>query len=149
MRKNGIEYIFDIIREDGYQGTVEDLNKIVKQSRQVDNVSQIMLNLKSIKKNSCDPDKTYLIDKLEVVLDRLFKKYNFSIHNPLEDFSIYFRSDKKTKNNESYLIMLDFKNMTNSGSNGYYGEASLRILYGFEDRRREFYVTFKEKEKYS
>ena len=146
--QNGIEYIFNTIKESGYQGTVDELAKIVRLSRQVDNINQLFLNLRGIKKHSCDSDKIHLIDELEIILNKLFKKYNCSIHNPLEDFSIYFRSDKKTKNNESYLIMLDYENNTNSGYNGYYGEASLRVLYGFEDRRREFYITFKDKEKY-
>lgn len=42
--------------------------------------------------------------------------------------------------------MLDFEDNTTLVSNG---EAELRVLYGFEDRRREFYVTFKGRKKYS
>lgn len=149
QRQNGIEYIFNEIKESGYQGTVKDLGEIIRQSRQVDNINQLLLNIRSIKEHNCDADKKHLVEEFEVILNKLFKKYNCSIHNPLESFTIYFRSNKKTKNNESYLIMLDFEDNTTLVSNGYYGEAELRVLYGFEDRRREFYVTFKDRKKYS
>lgn len=86
------------------------------------------------------------VDDIEALLLRLCAKY--SDHGVYGEASVHFASKRHSKTNATYCMSLHFFDNTNAGVRGYYGEAGVRILWGYGDHRKEKTVFFIEKEKY-
>ena len=60
------------------------------------------------------------------------------------DPSLHFSGNSKI-NGSRLTISFLFSDQTNAGSNGYMGESSVRILWGYDDHRKEETIVFQER----
>ncbi len=130
----------------GFKGSKKDLIILLKNSEKISELNMLKIILDSLKKsnNNIYEEK---IDSVYNFILKCFNKYNdssFYCSDNIQEPVVHFYS---IKNNNKFQITFYFFDDSTRISNGFYGEIGVRILYGYEDRRKEKYIIFKEKEK--
>lgn len=145
--KEGNQYLFENLKKLGFKGSKKDLITLLKNADKISELNMLKIILDSFKKNN-NIDKEKINNVYNFIL-KCFDKYNekyLDCSNNIEEPALHFYS---LKNNNKFQITFYFFDDSTRISNGFHGEIGVRVLYGYEDRRKEKYIIFKEKEKYN
>lgn len=147
--ESGLEYLFKKISEQGFKGTIKDLENYSATSVSLSEL-ETFHRFMDFLKNQVQVNKLALVDDIRMLADKLFYKYESNIN---VDFcgrtSLHFYSRVKTDRYDKYQVSFYFEDRTGCYSNGVSGTSNVRILYGFGDHRKEQVITFIESKQLS
>lgn len=148
MFGKGNQFLLEELKKNGYTGNLEELRELLSKAESYSSLDKFYLYMKGIKSHSCDKEN---LDKIDFVIDlinKLYAKYPSVINCDLMfDPCLHFVGNSKINDNR-FRVSFIFGDQTNSGSNGYMGESSVRILWGYDDHRKEETIIFQEKVAY-
>lgn len=94
--------------------------------------------------SKCDEDKVEDVKSVRTLIMKLIKKYDVSISEDHLNPTLRMESCRSVvRNRNQFSISIYFRDYSNRYSNGVSGESSVRILYGYS-QRKERVVVFKE-----
>jgi hypothetical protein len=99
-------------------------------------------------KNHINEDKLENFSYITTLFDKLIKKYKYRVSSDFISPYAHFYGSKHPTTGEKFTITMDFNDSTSQGSNGYYGDFHVRILFGYDDHRKEKYITLVDKKPY-
>jgi hypothetical protein len=124
------------LKEKNYTGTNSELISSIRTAKLKTECEGIYSYFQQ-QRQYIDKDKIDNFDHIMTLFEKLTKKYKHRISSDfMSPYAHFYGSEHPTKGYR-FTVTMDFKDNTNHGINGYLGTFSVRILYGYDDHRKE------------
>jgi hypothetical protein len=147
FNQKGLDLLKNGLSKKGYTGNEECLLALLSEAEEVTKLFQFDLIIENFKKNSSDNKNFNNIDYVSQLVYKCNSKYkDNSINIDFPRMSLTFYSNKEINDNKCSISFYFFDN-TNRSYDGILGSSGVRLLYGYDDHRKEKIIIFKDEMK--
>ena len=148
--KKSMDYLLSTLNENGYQGDRKSLIKALKLTEEITKLDKFDIIMKGYRNKYTTKENLNNLKYISRLVHKCVLKYEDKyLETECRDLSFNFYGKRRSSKYNKYCISFYFFDNSDSSFNGIIGECGVRVLYGYEDHRKEKFFIFKDKREYN